>query len=815
MLTLDAADHQALVARGLRDVDITQASFRTLPGSGRIQLAGQLVQQFGSDLCRRVPGFGVMQGDTGTGPPVWMVFGSVGMLVPVRNAGGKIIGLLSRQPRGGYRWISSKNYGGLSPGAPVHVPICGAPHDDARVTEGALKAIVATAHSGIRTIGAAGASHYRAVIPVLRSLGTKRVRLALDADHTRKLPVRRAVAGAYQAYRDAGFAVVIEVWNEAQGKGIDDALLAKADISLLVGTVADDYIERLKAQGKHAAPPVQKTLDELRQLAKPVLDAPDPLIIVGSEIRRQGWGGDVRPAMLVRLSMVTRLLKVRPGSMLAHIIILGPSSVGKSWMIIVNLAALPPEAYHLLPAATATALIHDEVDIRHRIILFLEIDSMPDDVNSPAASALRNLVTDHHLWYLVVIKDPSTGKWITMKISREGPSLLVTTGLRLPGKQMNTRLSVLELLDDPEHIQSALMVQATLELTGIPQASPDLVAFETLLQRLAPWDVVVPFAKTLAKMIGRQPAGSRILRDFQRVISWVKGATIYRHQHRHHEPDGQKRLQSTIEDYSAVYDLAAETYLGTATGIGKRNQAVLDAVQELNDARKGSESNPVTAQSVADKLKLPESTIRRLCRKAITSGWLHNRSSNPKIYNLELGKNRFAPSGLPSPADLAKEARIDSVPDPIPSLWDRSLSSPECGDRPPERPANPYKTWPFYPQPDDKQGFQANERSSDRPDDRIFVTGANDPGNSPGSGDDQPVAHSAKNPGDRSIVVDNQAPQRTTTTSSGMDGGLVENLSGQPAPTPDPQGDQIALLQDPDAGGFYLGVDPGEGPDGQ
>ncbi len=95
-----------------------------------------------------------------------------------------------------------------------------------------------------------------------------------------------------------------------------------------------------------------------------------------------------------------------------------------------------------------------------------------------------------------------------------------------------TRIFTLDIPDNKEQVRAALKAQGELEITGPSEVDPALIAFQTLLQVQAPWNVIVPFAVTLAIEIGKTASAPRILRDFQRVLSLVKSVAVIRHQHR-------------------------------------------------------------------------------------------------------------------------------------------------------------------------------------------------------------------------------------------------------------------------------------------
>src|SRR5262245_6130820 len=227
-LPLAPSHHQALRQRGLADSEIRCRQYGTLPLKGRAALATRLVPWWGADVCTQVPGFYVAERD---GRRWWSFAGAAGLLIPVRNLDGHIVALKVRadNPDDGpkYTTISSAKHGGPSPGAPVHVPLYeGARGSTVRLTEGELKADVATALSGLLTISVPGVAMWRKAIPVLQDLRAAQVFLAFDADWRINPHVAQALGQAAFALGTAGYEVQVETWDPALGKGIDDLLAA-------------------------------------------------------------------------------------------------------------------------------------------------------------------------------------------------------------------------------------------------------------------------------------------------------------------------------------------------------------------------------------------------------------------------------------------------------------------------------------------------------------------------------------------------------------------------------------------------------------
>lgn len=204
-LPLDAGHRQNLLRRGLNDDQIECGEYRSLGKGQHSSIANALVERFGPDVAAHVPGiyFHRQWND-------WRLCSASGLLVPVRNHAGEIVALKVRRDASDtgpkYVYMSSVKRGGMSPGAPVHVPVFAASdRSTCRITEGELKADVATALSGMLTISVPGVNAWRAVIPVLRALKIKNVRLAFDADYRTNPHVAHALDACASTLVREGF----------------------------------------------------------------------------------------------------------------------------------------------------------------------------------------------------------------------------------------------------------------------------------------------------------------------------------------------------------------------------------------------------------------------------------------------------------------------------------------------------------------------------------------------------------------------------------------------------------------------------------
>ncbi len=186
------------------------------------------------------------------------------------------------------------------------------------------------------------------------------------------------------------------------------------------------WLEELKAKAESG-----KTLQErianaamfvAYENARPILQDDDPLEIIANAIKGLGYGGDLKPAMIVYLAVTSRLLEMRQGAMPVHLLLMGQSSTGKNYTVGRILLLLPSEAYHIIDAGSPRVLIYDDIELKHKVLVFSEADSLPAGEDNPAASAIRNLLQDHYLHYAVTVRDPFTGNYTVKKVDKPGPT---------------------------------------------------------------------------------------------------------------------------------------------------------------------------------------------------------------------------------------------------------------------------------------------------------------------------------------------------------------------------------------------------------
>jgi hypothetical protein len=398
--------------------------------------------------------------------------------------------------------------------------------------------------------------------------------------------------------------------NELLQKGED----VKAIVSeLLKGAVAVTAImqQELSEKARRA-----------RKAATEVLECDDPLILIREAIEGQGYGGDIKKPLIVYLAATSRVLAMRTGAMPVHLLLRGLPSAGKSYTLKLVLNLLPPEAYHIIDAGSPRALIYDGADLKHRLVVFSEADSLPAGEDNPAASAIRNLLQDGHLHYTVTVRNPETGEFIAKEISKPGPTTMVTTSTKRLGQQLESRMFLLDIPDSDRQIKSALLAQAGLELSQPADIDSALIAFQEYLQLSAPWHVVVPCARAIAEAISKAPGlNSRITRDYARLIALIKAVALLNMGRR--KTDDRGRIIATVEDYQMVYSLVGDMYTASLTGA---SQAIRETVQAVTFLKETGERK-VTVADVAKELGLSKPAAKARVSKAIAGGWLVNEET--------------------------------------------------------------------------------------------------------------------------------------------------------------------------------------------
>ena len=212
-----------LKKRGLPLEAIQKNYYRSIPLMSEVRqsIVKKLAMEY--DL-RGIPGFYTSKDNQ------WDMYCKSGILIPVRDLSNKIQGMqirLDDTSNRKYRWLSSSYFNNGTKAEPwVHVT--GNIHStSAYVTEGPLKADVASCLSGGKLfIAIPGINCTEGLPEVLKQLGIIRVAEALDMDKLIKPEVSAAVETIRKIVQSCGIEYVPFKWN-SRFKGIDDYLYSR------------------------------------------------------------------------------------------------------------------------------------------------------------------------------------------------------------------------------------------------------------------------------------------------------------------------------------------------------------------------------------------------------------------------------------------------------------------------------------------------------------------------------------------------------------------------------------------------------------
>ncbi len=292
--------------------------------------------------------------------------------------------------------------------------------------------------------------------------------------------------------------------------------------------------------------------DHVKQAARKMLDSPDLLKMIRSDLEAVGIAGERELAMAVYLCGVSRLLP-KP----LALIVQGPSSSGKSYTIEKVATLFPPETVLHATQMTPQALFHmPDGELRNRFVIAGERSRRENDETAETTRALREMLSAGRLVKLMPEKT-SGGEIVTRQIEQEGPIAFVeTTTLTSIFDEDLNRCILLHTDEQQEQTRRILNTLAgRYEGQGGQGDTDVIVERHYAIQRtLRPLDVVVPFASRLAQLL---PADRVELRRAYPLLLTAVQSSALLHQFQR-QVDSGGRLIASIDDYHVARYLLAK-----------------------------------------------------------------------------------------------------------------------------------------------------------------------------------------------------------------------------------------------------------------
>lgn len=228
-LVLYKKHRENLLKRGLKNDVIDYKNYKSTLSSDSTEGVCRLLLKEGYPL-KGVPGFYEHNAK-------WVFMTLPGFLIPVKDIKGRIQAMqirvdeeVLRKKEGlqKYLWQSSAGkLNGVSSGAPVHIATPNKPTQGSIVyiTEGPLKADIASMLLEVPFIGIAGVGLYKQAVDVAVSMGVKTAPILFDMDKMENIHVKNAEEKLIQELTLKNIKAFPINWNAEIGKGIDDVLV--------------------------------------------------------------------------------------------------------------------------------------------------------------------------------------------------------------------------------------------------------------------------------------------------------------------------------------------------------------------------------------------------------------------------------------------------------------------------------------------------------------------------------------------------------------------------------------------------------------
>jgi len=431
-----------------------------------------------------------------------------------------------------------------------------------------------------------------------------------------------------------------------------------------------DLHDRALPAEQYVSESLREAVSEARRIGDRFLTTHNLHELVATEVQNNGFAGDTSPVEIAFFAFFSALLqpvvKGFVGDLPLRIMLLGPSSAGKSEIVRQALRLIPTDAFERFDGASERSLIYSPAEFKHKTVVMWEADSIPED--GPAATAFRGLTDGEGVRYDVVVEGDRGEGFVTRHYEKEGPTALITTGTRSATRQTETRLLVLEVQPDSAQIQNTLL-SLVISAAGMRTAT-DVSHFHaayTWIRLAGSRRVVIPqeFGKRIAKLM---PKGAmkheRTQRDFPQLLSLIKTITMVRQLYRAKDDDG--RLITERADYETAVSLASPLFqIAASDGVTEAVRGVVEAVGKVTQTGEMF----ATSKQVAELIERSNSTAHDNLKRAEKLGLLNN--TNPGsgrraqwVTDAPLPETTSLPSpdevyGLAAPEELPEGRKVE------------------------------------------------------------------------------------------------------------------------------------------------------------
>ena len=350
------------------------------------------------------------------------------------------------------------------------------------------------------------------------------------------------------------------------------------------------------------------------------------------------------------------------------LLILSGSGAGKSLLQDTLLRLCPDEDLVKLTSLTGEALFYMGQDALQNKVLALE-----EDAGATGADyAIRNLISAKRLVKEATIKDPVTGRLVTMRNTVEGPCAVFQTTTR-PDLDAETKsrfiiTSIDETAEQTHAILEAQRNSHTLEGFRRRKQCEAIVARHHAFQRLLrPLTVINPFEPLLSYTEDRLA----VRRDNPKYLHLMLAVTFLHQMQRpvKHDADLGDYIETTLDDVTITNELATALFGHSLDDLSRPGQQLLDLVLDYvrsQAAQQKTSPDKITfsRRELRESLKWSEYQLRTHLHElaGLEYVWpLTGRQGQPFRYRLlydgQAPKGQRFLAGLKSVEKLRQEAR--------------------------------------------------------------------------------------------------------------------------------------------------------------
>lgn len=345
------------------------------------------------------------------------------------------------------------------------------------------------------------------------------------------------------------------------------------------------------------------------------------------DIGLSGFAGNTATVLASILSINSKKL-IEP----FHLMLLAPSSSGKSFSIHTAIKFFPEDHVHIMNASTPAVFVYDTTDISKKALFVEEMDSLPQG-DSPIASAVRSAMTKGILDYQNTKEDPAAarGRSTTEEPPRKTKSIL-TTGTKTPEVQTGTRILMMDVDFSSEQVKSNMMLQAYRMNGSFYDREPDVWKkhFEALeIKEPEDIEVLIPFSVQIVKAIfeaENDEMEERWNRDNKSLFGAIKSSAILHYRYRQKE---NGKLIAQYEDYEFVRAALFRAFqVSQKQGINDSDTKFLETIVQME-----SEGNPVSQKMVKTRLGVSAAYVSKMVKKL--SKFIDVEGIKPKYLHVE------------------------------------------------------------------------------------------------------------------------------------------------------------------------------------